>query len=350
MKTKHYSYKIGKLAKGCELCVQGRKLVLFVTGICGRNCFYCPISDKKKNKDAVYANEWLTRNTKDIIKEGELTQAKGAGLTGGDPLIKLERTISFIKLLKKRFGKKFHIHLYTSLDLVNENSMKKLYQSGLDEIRFHPDLNNKKLWNRILVARKFKWDLGVEIPAIPGYEKQTKELIEFLKDKVDFLNINELEFSDTNANNLSKFGFACKDGISYGVKGSDELGKKLLEYAKGKIKNVHYCTAKLKDKVQLSKRIKIRAKNVKKKYDIVTSDGMLYRGVIYTKDMPEATKLLRKHEVPKSLYEYDDKKKRILIASWVLLELKDELKKKWKISLVEEYPTYDQLEVSVEPL
>jgi pyruvate formate-lyase activating enzyme-like uncharacterized protein len=350
MKTRYYSYKIGDLPKGCVLCVQGRKLVLFVTGLCSRGCFYCPISDKKKDKDVVYANEWPVKKTDDIIKEAELTEAYGAGFTGGDPLVKLDRTISYIKLLKKRFGKKFHIHLYTSLDLVNEKTLKKLFKAGLDEIRFHPSLYDKKLWPRISLARKFKWDIGVEIPVVPGAEKQTKQIIDFINGKVDFLNLNELEFSDTNAINMAKFNFVCKDNVSYGVKGSEKLAIKLLKYCKGKIKNVHYCTAKLKDRVQLANRIKLRAKNVKKPYDIVTKDGMIYHGVVFTTDIKAVADFLRKYKVPPSLFAYDNDKKQVLVAPWVMLMLQGDLKKLWKIALVEEYPTYDRLEVLVDEL
>ncbi len=350
MKTKYYSYKRGELADGCKLCVQGKKLVMFITGLCPRSCFYCPISDKKKYKDVVYANEWPVKSVKDIITEAKLTEAKGAGFTGGDPLIKLDRTVLFIKLLKKNFGRSFHIHLYTSLDLVNDKTLKRLYKAGLDEIRFHPNLYSKKFWPRIFSAKKYKWDVGVEIPSIPGSEKQTKKLIDFIKGKVDFLNINELEFSDSSSNQLSRFGFVCKDMLSYGIKGSDGLAKKLLRYCKGKIKNVHYCTAKLKDKVQLANRIKLRAKNVKKPYDIVKSDGMLYHGVVYTKSFDAVADFLRRFDVPKSLFEYDKEKKRVSVAPWVLLFLQDDLKKKWKVALVEEYPTYDRLEVLVDEL
>lgn len=352
MKTKYYSYKLGNLAKGCKLCVQGKKSVLFATGLCARHCYFCPISDKKRNRDVTYINEWPTRKEKDIVKEVKLCSSKGAGITGGDPLVKVDRCVSFIRFLKKSFGKKFHVHLYTSLNLVNEKSLERLYKAGLDEIRFHPDLDHDINWGRIVLAKKYSWDVGAEIPSIPGKEKETKKLIDFIKGKVDFLNINELEISDTNAQSLVEMGFRPKDRISYGVKGSEELALKLLKYCKGKIRNVHYCTTKLKDRVQLRKRIMLRAKNVKKDYDLVTNDGMLYRGAIFCKNPRRVMKeLMKNYDIPKSLIEFDKKKNRILTASWIVYELKEELKDKGlKIALVEEYPTYDQLEVMVDYL
>ncbi len=352
MKTRYYSYKLGNLAKGCRLCVQGEKSVLFATGLCARHCYFCPISDKKRNKDVVYINEWPTDKKENILKEVKLCSSKGAGITGGDPLVRTDRCVRFIKLLKKNFGKKFHIHLYTPLDLVNEKNLEKLYKAGLDEIRFHPDLEKDSGWDKICLARKFGWDIGVEIPSIPGKEKQIKKLIDFIQGKIDFLNINELEISDTNAQNLVEMGFKPKDRISYGVKGSEELALKLLKYCKGKIKNVHYCTTKLKDRVQLRKRIMLRAKNAKKSYDLITDDGMLFRGAIYCKQPGKVMKqLMKEYDIPKILIELDKKKNRILTASWITYELRKDLKKKGLIiALVEEYPTYDQLEVLVDYL
>jgi len=352
MKTKYYSYKLGSLAKGCKLCVQGRKSVLFATGLCTKHCYFCPISDKKRNKDVVYINEWPTKKKKDLLKEVQLCSSKGVGITGGDPLVKVNRCVSLIKLLKKKFGKKFHIHLYTPLNLVNEKNLKRLYKAGLDEIRFHPDFDHSFNWDMIFLAKKYSWDIGVEIPSIPGKEKEMKKLIDFIKGKVNFLNINELEISDTNVQNLVKMGFKPKDKISYGVKGSEQLALKLLKYCKGKIKNVHYCTTKLKDRVQLRKRIMLRAKNVKKDYDLVTEDGMLFRGVIFCKKPKKVMKdLMKEYDIPKNLIEFDKKKNRILTASWILDELKKDLKKKGlSIAFIEEYPTHDQLEVMVDYL
>lgn len=350
MKTKYHSYRLGILAKGCRLCVQGKKSVLFLTGLCAKHCYFCPISDKKKDKDVVYINEWPTKKKKNLLKEVQLCNSKGVGITGGDPLVKVDRCVKFIKFLKKKFGKKFHIHLYTPLNLVNEKNLGKLYNAGLDEIRFHPDLDNDFNWDMVSLARKYDWDVGVEIPSIPGKEKETKRLIDFIKGKIDFLNINELEISDTNVQSLVELGFKAKDKISYGVKGSEKLALKLLKYCDGKIKNVHYCTTKLKDRVQLRKRIMLRAKNVKKDYDLVTEDGMLFRGAIFCKKPKKVMKeLMKEYDIPKNLIEFDKKNNRILTASWILDELKKDLKKKGlSIALIEEYPTFDQLEVMVD--
>jgi uncharacterized protein len=348
--TGFYSKNTGTLPKGCRQCVQGRKSVLFITGVCGSNCYFCPISDKKKNKDVVYINEWPTYDIKEIIKEIKLCSSYGVGITGGDPLARLERTVKFIGILKKTFGKNFHIHLYTPLILVNRNSLEKLYNTGLDEIRFHPNLDDDRLWDRIKLAKEFGWKVGVEIPSIPGKEKQTKKLIDFIKGKVDFLNLNELEVADNKSSKLAELGFKTKDRLSYAIKGSEEMALNLLRYC-DKIKgiNVHYCTAKLKDKVQLSKRIKLRSKKAAKPYDIVSDEGILFRGAIYCSGNLDNTikKLKKDFKIPADLIEPDKRNHRILTASWVVNEIKSELKKKGlKPAVVEEYPTWDMLEVS----
>ncbi|MBW2999060.1 radical SAM protein [Candidatus Woesearchaeota archaeon] len=362
-KTPYYSRRIGTLPKGCQLCVKGLKTVLFITGICPMKCYYCPISDKKKNKDVVYANEWPTKKINDLIQEIKLCSSKGVGITGGDPLARLERTCKYIKALKKKFGKKFHIHLYAPLILVNENSLKKLYSAGLDEIRFHPDLNKEKDWEKIELANKFNWDVGIEIPVIPGKKRKTKKLIDFIDKKVKFLNLNELEISDTNASKLALMGFKTKDRISYAIKGSEKLAKELLQHCKKKNFRVHYCTCKLKDKVQLGSRIRRRAKNIKKPYDIMHADGTLTRGAIYLKELAPGfgyerklqkadkkiikkldrirNNLRRKYNIPTELMETDRQKLRILTNLKVVSELSKEIP--LKFAIVREYPTHDKL-------
>ncbi len=409
-KTAFYSYRIGSLPRGCSLCVRGQKLVLFVTGLCPRRCYYCPISDKKYNKDVVYADEWPTDNIKNIIKEAKLIDAKGAGFTGGDPLCRPDRTIFYLKTLKDKFGKSFHIHLYTSMDLINRSILERLYNAGLDEIRFHLDLDNKALWNKITFALSFPWDIGIEIPVIPKKEKAIKDIINFIfaintdnssKNKIKFLNLNELEIADNSINKLKKLGYKTKSELSYAVKGSEELAFKILNYiifkeGKGRNKkgrlNVHYCTATLKDKIQLTNRIKRRARNTKKKYDVLTNEGTLIRGAIYLANLKPDFNYRRRLETilnnkkKKRIYlnklrnireelmrdfrinliEIDKNKLRLLTSPEAVKRIKNILnsstlgnpdlihdkrffrRREIFLAIVEEYPTYDQLEIDIQ--
>jgi len=362
--TPYYSKLLGILPKGCSLCVQGKKLVLVVTGLCASKCYFCPLSDQKKDKDLIWANEWQTDKDEDILKEAELCNSKGAGFTGGDPLIRFERTLHYIKLLKEKFGKQFHIHLYTPLNLVTKEKLKELDDKGLDEIRFHPDLDNDTLWKNIYFAKGLNFDIGIEIPVIPGKKEETIKLIEFVKDKVNFLNLNELEMSDANACNLKDF--SCKEYLSYGVKGSEELALELLDYCeKNTNLNVHYCTTTLKDKIQLAERIKRRAKNVKKHYDEMTDEGLLIRGAIYLEKLkPDVgyrknLQNIDKEKIIKELKAYQDKLKfhtdldeikcRLILSKKIMLKNLKEIKKLNLIpAIVEEYPTHDATEIEVE--
>jgi pyruvate formate-lyase activating enzyme-like uncharacterized protein len=375
--TPFYSKRIGTLPKGCQLCVKGQKTVLFVTGICPRNCEYCPISDKKHQHDVTYANEWPTDKIEDIIEEARICNSKGAGFTGGDPLTKLNRTITYIKALKKKFGKKFHIHLYTSFDLATKENIKKLRDAGLDEIRFHPDIDDNKLWHRIDTATRFKWDVGIEIPAIPDKKNKTIKLMDFFNKKIKFLNINELETSDAKANRLAELGYKTKDKTSYAIKGSEDLAKELLKHAaKNNLSySIHYCTAKLKDKVQLTNRIQRRAKNAKQAFDILNKDGTLTRGAIYlpyltpsfeyNKKISDLTlkqryfildklriaknHLMREYGVPAKLLTIDEKQLRLLTNPGVTQNLEKEIKQMHlKPAISTEYPTWDSLIVELD--
>jgi uncharacterized protein len=385
-KTPYRSYKIGTLPRGCRHCVKGEKLVLFITGVCNRDCFYCPISDEKKNKDVVYANEWDTGHacgplTKEeeaiILREASLSKACGAGITGGDPLLVCERTAHIIKRLKASFGRKFHIHLYTSLENVTPERLKALYDAGLDEIRFHPSLEDDSLWNRIMLAKRHGWDAGVEIPVIPGYEEKTGELMEYLDGKIDFLNLNELELSDSAANRLPERGYEAKDDESYAVRGSEEAALELMERALEKRYRytIHYCTVRLKDGIQLAQRIKRRSRSVASGQDELTSEGLLIRGVIYLKEtapgfgyrtmlknlLPEKRlellkdlsdakdKLKLKLGLKGDVLTIDDYKLRILTSEENVRKHASRLKDLGFVpAVVEEYPTKDALEVDVE--
>ncbi|MHC1757004.1 MAG: radical SAM protein [Methanosarcina sp.] len=338
------------LSEGCRLCQQGAKMVLFVTGLCPKSCFYCPLSDERHGKDLVFANERHVKSDEDLLKEAELMDALGTGITGGEPLLKLERVLHYIRLLKSSFGKNHHIHLYTSL-APDRETLEKLAEAGLDEIRFHPP---QALWGELMYspyadtlrnAKDLGMETGIEIPSLEGAER----VAVFAEEIGIFLNLNELEFSDNNSEALFENGFSLESDTSCAAAGSCMHA----ETAFRACKRVHFCSSTYKDAVQLRKRFQRIAKNTAREFDEITEDGTLIYGVINGGNQELAEEILREIEVPNEFFEVKEGK--IEIAWWVLEDLKDGLKEELepfgtKIFIIERHPFEDGLLVELIPL
>ncbi len=244
-----------KFAKGCEECFAGKKTVIFITGLCDDSCYYCPVNREKLYHDVMYANERRVRTIEEILYEIERSGSKSASITGGDPLIVPERTLHLIENLKSTYGPNFHIHLYTSGRYATPSLLRRLERAGLDEIRFHPTI--KGLEKRIETAKKeTSMSVGAEVPAIPGHEQQLLRLAIYLDGiKADFLNINEMEISESNSIFLLSKGFKPgPDGVA--VRGSRETAFNVMRKAVelGLSLPIHFCPASFKEKIQTRNR------------------------------------------------------------------------------------------------
>ncbi|MCL1810918.1 MAG: radical SAM protein [Methanomassiliicoccaceae archaeon] len=336
------------LPEGCRHCVNGSKMVLLITGRCGTDCFYCPISPEKKGKDVMYANERKISDPGEMLEEAVSMDATGTGITGGDPLIEMERTLSAIKMLKDRFGPDHHIHLYTSI--VDLNKAKELCNAGLDEIRFHPPMSK---WETMgfgeisKIMSETSLDVGIEVPAIPGNEERLEKLVVSASEAgVDFININEFEFSESNWNMMEEMGYRVKDDLSSAVAGSEEMAADLMKRYPDL--PIHFCSSAFKDGVQLRKRLIRRANVIAGRHDIVTDDGTLIKGIVLAEDLDEAVSALLKLRVPGDLIRIDRERNRIEVASWKLRKIAKKLP--YKAYITEEYPTFDRMEVERTPL
>lgn len=338
----------GPLAEGCKHCVDGGKMVLFVTGRCDTGCYYCPVGLAKKGKDVIYANELCTRSKASIIEEAESMDATGTGITGGDPLINTERTVDAIRMLKEHFGPEHHIHLYTST--MDAEKVSAVVEAGLDEIRFHPPL---KLWSDMEstplreIIKGLPIDVGIEVPALPDHREELNDLVSFAESAgVDFVNLNELEFSESNWDMMDRYGYDLVDELSSAVKGSAETARYVME--KHPNIPIHYCSSIFKDGVQLRNRLIRKATHSAKEYEVITEDGTVIKGVLYG-DLESAMKLLAEdYDVPEELMYLDTERNRLDVAPWVLEEIAEELP--YRCYEVEEYPTADRLEVERAPL
>ena len=360
------SFAVGNLPRGCQLCAKGSKMVLFITGLCDSACYYCPLSNDRSGKDVVFADEMPVSDDNDIIYELEAIDAEGAGLSGGDPLCSIDKTVRFIELLKAQRGEGFHLHLYTSKADAEREILERLHSAGLDEIRFHPQGSD---WSGIVRAIDIGMHVGIEVPAIPRQEKRLIDLAKRAEEiGVSFLNLNELESSETNFEQLVAMGFRLTSLEVASIQGSVETAMEVIQWVSTNLPNltVHFCSARYKDAVQLRKRLERRAANVIRPFEIDDdTDPLLILGIIRA---PYGEKLNEKHlefledklvntfEVPLDLMNMDFQRSRIEIAPWILEEIVHDLKRLFtydqelEIGIAFEYPTWDRLQTLFEPL
>lgn len=316
-------------------------MVLFVTGLCGKDCFYCPVSKERQERDIIFANERIIEKDEDLIEEAVSMDALGTGITGGEPLLRLDRVLHYIHVLKNRFGSSHHIHLYTAL-APEKDVLYLLKEEGLDEIRYHPppdlwaDINNTPYRASIISAYEIGLATGIEIPSISSDHSGIVSLLE----EVDgFLNMNELEFSDSNTYELRKRGYVPLDDTSFAVLGSKEVAGSI------NWKKLHFCSSRFKDAVQFRERLKRIARKNARDFDEITEDGTLVYGVTGC----GCHEILKEAGVTDDMYSINDKV--IETAWWIVDDLKDELKNAGcKVSVIERYPMKNGMLVEKTPL
>jgi pyruvate formate-lyase activating enzyme-like uncharacterized protein len=313
-----------RLATGCIHCSEGAKMVLFVTGICRRDCWYCPLSSQRKGHDLIYANEKVICSPDEAVSEAKRMKASGTGITGGEPLLFLERVRAYSGRLKEEFGREHHIHLYTSR-APNEYELRSL-TGFVDELRMHPPV---ECWDRIcstsyqtsaILAREMGFETGFEVPALPEVRNLLPAL-EFL----DFLNINELEWGEMNAPEMRRRELTPEDSVHNAVDGSRAWAAGICRSEK-----VHFCSSEFKDSVQLRRRLLRIARNTARPFDEITEDGtVVYGRVELSGEIPAEIKAMGN-----DMFEVRDGG--VETAYWVLFEKGDAIG--GDRSIIERYP------------
>jgi uncharacterized protein len=351
------SYR-GELSPACVQCKEGEKMVLFVTGVCRFRCFYCPVSPTRNQKDVVYANERRVHSDADVLEEARAIGAAGTGITGGDPLGVVERVEHYVRLLKREFGRGHNIHLYTHEP--NAEKLARLAAAGLDEFRLHiphylwgPLARDGGAYRAVLEAAP-SWGIrrGVEIPVLPDKEAELVRLLRALDGiGVDFVNLNELEFSETNEANLAGRGYRVDPRNGWGVRGSRAVAQRIVRDLRLRVP-IHYCSSRFKDSVQLRQRLLRRAERTAPAFAEPTSDGTIVLGVVEATESHDlarwASGVARRVRVGPDDYRLDLDRRRIELAPGLLREVAGRLP--WPAFEVEVYPTADALEVERDPL
>ncbi len=350
------SLYVGRLPKGCRQCIRGSKLVLLISGLCARGCFYCPLSAERREKDIIFANEVEVESSEQAIAEARMIDAEGMGVTGGEPLLNLQRSLSYIRAFKHEFGEQFHVHLYTAIDPISVEVVDQLLNAGLDELRLHRFTAGEDL-PKIQQIMRGRARLGFEIPAIPGRLEQMKSLLRGLDVlNLDFINLNEFEFAPLNADELGRRGFQLEPESIAAVKGSEETAIALLEWGEENTSlNLHFCPLTLKDGTQLRNRFRRRAKHVAKPFERITGEGLLVKGIIIPPSrltLKDAFNILcSEYEVPENHLWLNQERSQLETSVLLIKRLAKQLKLRgFRVGIAEEHPTDNRLQVTYTPL
>ena len=358
---------IAEDTEGCIQCQMGSKLVLFITGHCHWMCDYCPLSENRREIDWMFANERRVDigDWQAVIEEARAMNATGAGITGGDPVMARDRVLEACKILKNEFGDDFHLHMYTSIPFKAEWA-NDFAEAGLDEIRFHfLDMESEKYTQTMAACVESGMLTGVEIPCEPDKEDDLMELLETMRDMpVQFLNLNELEITIGNHDNMEVRGFNLSDEITAGAAGSGELATRMRDRVMaasigaadpedGTVRepypyHLKFCTATYKDSGQLRRRFIRRGEHTISPHEILTEDGTLLFGAVDCSQEDSEGWIEEIHTetgLPRRFMLYDSENERIELPLSMAEELVGEIDA--PISLVEVHPTHERLEMTV---
>jgi hypothetical protein len=349
--------------EGCIQCQMGSKLVLFITGNCHWRCDYCPLSETRRDIDFMYANERPCESFGEVIEEARAMRATGAGITGGDPLMAKDRSLEGIRALKDEFGPGFHIHMYTSIPFRPEWA-SDFADAGLDEIRFHfLDLESEQYEGTISACSEAGILTGVELPCEPDKGDELMQILEDLREfDVSFLNLNELEITVGNHDNMELRGFNLSTEITAGAEGSSELAQSLRDRVMaasigakdpmdGEVRepygfHLKYCTSVYKDAGQMRRRFMRRGEATIAPHESLSEDATLVFGAVYSSpedhsnwmdDISEFT------ELPRRFMHYDQSEGRIEVPVPIAELISEDVDA--PVAVIEVTPTFDRTEV-----
>lgn len=190
------SLYFNQISPACLACQKGiGSATYFISLNCHRNCFYC-FNPNQEN----YA--YFTNHERDVCAELESHAKKGQklkhiALTGGEPLLHEKETIDFFQTARSLYPS-VYTRLYTCGDTADDQTLKALAETGLDEARFSIRMHDlekghRQVFDRLALAKRYIPFVMVEMPVLPGSPEEMKEVLCEL-DRLEIFSINLLEF------------------------------------------------------------------------------------------------------------------------------------------------------------
>jgi uncharacterized protein len=304
-----------KLSPGCVLCGQGLWSCLFVNSLCKARCFYCP--SEQRSKSEPITNGIPFSNPQDYTDYLGTFQIKGASLSGGEPLLTFERTLHFLKKVRRHFGSRGYVWLYTNGMAASREKLEALKDAGLDEIRFDLTASDYDL-RKVSLAASILTAVTVEIPAIPEDFERLKSLVLELRERgIRFLNLHQLRCTPHNLTHLARRGYTFLHGAKVTVIESELAALRLIEFA---IRHsielpINYCSFAYKNRFQTIGHRRRFAPFVCKPFEVITPVGAIRS--ISVQGPPTRIETLvqafKSNGLPESLWEVRDQGKKIFL-------------------------------------
>ncbi|MEN6446707.1 MAG: radical SAM protein [Syntrophaceae bacterium] len=265
----------GEISPGCRLCGEGAWSCLFINNLCNAHCFFCPA--RQDTLDEPGTGTLTFTSPEEYADYLERFGFSGASISGGEPLISFDRTITFVTRVKKRFGETLYLWLYTNGTLATKDKLCRLADAGLDEIRFNItatgyDLSPARMATGIIPC------VTVEIPAVPeDLELMKTKLGEMADSGIAFLNLHQIRCTPHNRGNLEERQYTFLHGPAIGVLESEMAALCLLEHAIGEHigLHVHYCSLIYRQRFQAKASRRRWAPFLTKPHEDITETGMI---------------------------------------------------------------------------
>jgi len=297
------------LSPACEVCRKGEaSITLYLSLMCHRNCYYC----FNPNQESY---EYFSQNKRDCIQELKSLRKIGKkighiALTGGEPLLHKKETIEFFHYARETF-RRAYTRLYTSGDLLDQQTLEELNRTQLNEIRFSIKLEDSlelrnEIYKQIALAKEYIPHVMVEMPIIPGTYSEMKQLLKILADiKIDGINLLEFCFPFHNVQEFRERSFMMKNPpyqvlYNYWYAGGIPVSRSelecldLMEFALDTNLQIgiHYCSLENKHTGQV-----FQQNSMKNKFNLTyfsTQDFFLKTAKVFGDDIPTVLRLFKK--------------------------------------------------------
>jgi pyruvate formate-lyase activating enzyme-like uncharacterized protein len=263
------------MSRGCELCGAGSWSCLFINGKCNGRCFYCP--SKQEAIGVPTTNTLNFPRVQDYEDYIDRFGFKGVSLSGGEPLLTPDITLRFLKAVKRRFGDRVYLWLYTNGTLVDSDVLLRLRDAGLDEIRFDIGATEYSL-KKAGMAVGVIGHVTVEIPAIPEETNLLKNKLHEMSDLgISYLNLHQLRLTPHNLPHMVGRGYTCLHGEHPTVLESELAALDLLRHAAlNRLPlPINYCSFVYKNRFQKAAARRRGALLMGKTFEDVTESGYI---------------------------------------------------------------------------